>query len=95
LLRCAAPTEAMVDGGMIHDELISAITEWNPNLAEPVQRDTPLITSARLDSMGLFQVLLWVETKLGHPLDATAIDMAVEFETVDAIVAFVERERGR
>ncbi len=78
---------------MLHDELIRAIGEWNPGLDGTVQRDTPLITSARLDSLGLFQLLVWIEQKIDRPVDATSIDMAAEWDTVDAVVAFVERER--
>jgi acyl carrier protein len=79
---------------MLHDELIRSIGEWNPALDGSVGRETPLLSSGRLDSMGLFQLLVWIEQKTGHAIDATAIDMSAEWDTVDAIVAFVERERG-
>ncbi|HEX5133313.1 MAG TPA: acyl carrier protein [Candidatus Krumholzibacteria bacterium] len=78
----------------MHGELIAAIGEWNPALDGQIARDTPLITSARLDSLGLFQLLLWIERKVGRTIDATAIDMATEWDTVDTIIAFVERTRG-
>jgi len=79
----------------LHDELIRAIGEWSPALDGNVARETPLLSSGRLDSMGLFQLLVWIEQKAGHAIDATAVDMAVQWDTVDTIVAFVERERGR
>ncbi len=78
----------------LHDRLTAAITSWNLPLDAPLTRLTPLISSGRLDSLGLFRLLTWVEDALGHPVDATTIDMAVEWDTIDAVVAFVEREAG-
>lgn len=80
---------------MLRDELIGKIGEWNPSLAGTIRPDTPLITSARLDSMGLFQLLVWIEQTIARPVDATAIDMAAEWDTVDTVVAWVEREKKR
>ncbi|MBA3377144.1 MAG: hypothetical protein H0U00_15255 [Actinobacteria bacterium] len=79
---------------MLHDDLIASITEWDQSLGGSIEGDTPLITSARLDSLHLLWLLLWIEEKAGRQIDATVIDLAVEWNTVDAIVAFVERERG-
>ena len=79
---------------MLHDDLIASIAEWDQGLEGVVGRDTPLITSARLDSLQLLKLLLWIEEKAGREIDATVVDLAVEWNTVDAIVAFVERESG-
>jgi acyl carrier protein len=78
----------------LHDELIAAFATWNANLAG-IGRDTPLLTSGRLDSLALYQLLLWIEGKIGRPVDATLIDMPVQLNTVDLIVTFVEREGKR
>jgi acyl carrier protein len=80
---------------VLHDALIRAIGEWNPALDGSVKRETPLLSSGRLDSMGLFQLVMWIEQQAGRAIDATTVDMAAQWDTVDAIVAFVERERGR
>jgi acyl carrier protein len=77
-----------------HDDLIKAFGEWSPALAQDVARDTPLLTTGRLDSMAVFQLLLWIEERVGHPIDVTGIDMPSQWNTVNDIVAFVERERG-
>jgi acyl carrier protein len=79
----------------LRDELIAAISEWDQRTPEGVWADTPLITSARLDSLNLLRLLLWIEQKVERKVDATAIDLAAEWDTVDAIVAFVEQERSR
>ena len=79
---------------MLRDELLAAISEWNHTLDGTVEPDTPLLTSALLDSLQLVSLLLWIEEKAGRPIDATTVDLAIEWNTVDAIVAFVERTRG-
>jgi len=76
-----------------HDDLIAAFATWSPSLAENVARDTPLLTSGRLDSMAVFQLLLWIEARVGHAIDVTAIDMPAQWNTVNDIMAFVEKER--
>lgn len=76
-----------------HDELIAAFSTWSPALAQDVARDTPLLTSGRLDSLAVFQLLVWIEERVGRPIDVTAIDMPAQWNTVNDIVAFVERER--
>ena len=78
-----------------HDELIHAISSWSIAAGDGVRRDTSLIVSGRLDSMALFQLLLWIEERIGRAIDVTAVDMGSEWDTVDAIVAYVERERRR
>ena len=77
----------------LHDELIAAFASWSTGLAGNVTRDTPLLTSGRLDSAALFQLLLWIEQKIGRPIDVTSIDMPAQWNTADLIIAFVERER--
>jgi acyl carrier protein len=76
-----------------HDELIAAFATWSPALARDVARDTPLLTTGRLDSMAVFQLLLWIEERTGHSIDVTTIDMPAQWNTVNDIVSFVERER--
>jgi acyl carrier protein len=78
----------------MHDELLAAIADWNPALPGPISRHTPLITSACLDSLGLLKLLVWIEQRVGRPIDVTAIDMVKEWDSVNAIVSFVEREHG-
>ena len=72
---------------------MTSIADWGQGSDGTVRRDTALITSARLDSLHLFNLLVWIEEKVGRPIDATAIDIAEEWDTVDQIVAFIERER--
>ncbi len=77
----------------LHEELISAFATWSPSLARDVARETPLLTSGRLDSVALFQLLLWIEGRIGRPIDVTSVDMPAEWNTVNMIVSYVEREK--
>ncbi|HEX6790793.1 MAG TPA: hypothetical protein VF247_05750 [Candidatus Krumholzibacteria bacterium] len=77
----------------LHEDLISSFAQWSPALASGIARDTPLLTSGRVDSVALFQLLLWIEGRIGRPLDVTTIDMPAQWDTIDLIVAFVEREK--
>lgn len=79
---------------MLRDELISSIAQWDERLDGDVGPDTPLITSGRLDSLQLVRLLEWIEAKAGKPIDATVVDIANEWDTIDAVVAFVERARA-
>jgi acyl carrier protein len=79
----------------MHEELIAVIEDWSPSLQGTVDRRTPLLTSARLDSLGLFRLLLWIEQKVGHPINASTVDIVHEWDNVDAIVGFIEREAAR
>jgi len=76
-----------------HDDLMAAMATWSPALTQDVGRDTPLLTSGRLDSAAVFQLVLWLEQRIGHPIDVTRIDMPARWDTVDDIVAFMEAER--
>lgn len=79
--------------GAIHDQLIAAIEDWSPALQGTVGRQTPLITSARLDSLGLLRLLMWIEQHVGRSIDVSAIDIVEAWNDVDSIVRFVQSER--
>ena len=83
----------MKDDALRH-ELRSAIANWDPSGGAGLSDDTPLISSGRLDSFNLLRLVLWVEDEIGRPVDATRIDLAAEWDTVDRIVAFVARQRA-
>ena len=57
--------------------------------APVTRRSSRLHTSIRST---WWRLLLWIEERTGRQIDATAIDIAVEWNTVDAVVGFVERD---
>jgi acyl carrier protein len=76
-------------------ELISLIESWDLNIDGRLDVDTPLIASGLFDSLALFNLLVWIEQRIGAPIDPTSLDLAKEWDTVDDIVRFVDRRRSR
>ena len=77
----------------LHDDLIAAIAEWNPRLAGEIDCKTQLITTARLDSLGLVRLMMWIEERIGRPVDVTAVDLGRDWNDVDSIARFVQQRR--
>ena len=59
----------------------------------PVTDETPLVQSGLLDSVALFNLMLWIEEQTGRPLDPTRLDIRTELNTVTSILRLVERLR--
>lgn len=78
----------------LRDELLEFIREARVPGEEEVSEDTSLIRSGLIDSTGLFRLAVWVEDRVGHPLDLTRFDPAADWDTVSGIVEFVRRERS-
>ncbi|MGH7787063.1 MAG: hypothetical protein ACRERC_09375 [Candidatus Binatia bacterium] len=76
-------------------DLLRALEESGADLPADLDATTPLITSGLLDSAALFQVALWVEEQVADGLDLTAFDLAVEWDTVAGIEAFIARHARR
>ena len=74
-------------------ELVGAIEAWIPSLAGQVQAETPLFQSGQLDSLALFNLVLWVEDRAGAPVDAGSLEPARDWSTVTEILRYIERRR--
>jgi acyl carrier protein len=79
---------------LLRDELLALIGSWDVPLETELAHDTPLIGSGVFDSMALFNLLHWVEERVGAPVDPTAFDLVAEWDTVDLVVRFVEARRA-
>jgi acyl carrier protein len=77
------------------EELLALIASWDVEMDGPIDTDTPLIASGLFDSLALFNLVVWIEQRVGAPIDPTAVDLATEWDTVDAIVRFIDRRRNR
>ncbi len=73
-------------------ELIEAIREWAPAL-DPVDAETPLFQSGYFDSLALFNLVTWIEDRIGAPVEVDALDPTREWTTVAEILRYVERAR--
>ena len=56
--------------------------------------DTPLISSGLLDSLALFDLALWIEDRVGAPVDPEALDIGHQWDSLGRIVTFVEHRRS-
>lgn len=72
-------------------ELLRAMQEWVA--PGDLDRNTPLIQSGRFDSLGLLNLVLWVEAQIGRGVDPVAIDFSKDWNSVADIVRFVARNR--
>ena len=77
----------------LRDELMAQLPKWGADRNGDLNDDTSLIQSGRVDSLGLFELLLWIEAKTGGRLDPTSLDLPREWDTVADIVQYVTRRR--
>lgn len=63
--------------------------------AADLAADAPLITSGLINSVALFSLAVWIEEAIGRPVEITTVALPAEWDTMDAILAFIERERNR
>lgn len=77
------------------DDVIALIESWNLTMPKNWDGDTSLVRSGVIDSLALYQLILWIEEQVGKPVDPTKFDLASELDTVTGITRFVEKNRGR
>jgi len=77
----------------LRDQLVAAIHGWDVGLAGDLGDDVSLIRSGILDSVALFNLVLWVERQIGRPVDPTSFDLVNEWDTVDGVLRFIEQRR--
>jgi acyl carrier protein len=75
------------------EDLIALIEGSRVELPEPLCDDTSLIRSGLLDSLALFNLVLWIETQIGAPVNPAALDLSREWDTPADILRYIERER--
>jgi acyl carrier protein len=76
-------------------DLRGLITRSTPSLTGILGDNALLISSGVLESATLVDVALWVEDHVGTEIDLGAFDLATEWDSLNAIVDFVERRTGR
>jgi acyl carrier protein len=78
----------------VRDRLFAVLLEGNPDPRFNPDDRTSLIRSGALDSLGLFQLALWIETEIGEKLDLATIDPVNDWDTITDILAFVRKHVG-
>ncbi len=72
-------------------ELRTLILTGTPGLDRNLAESASLIASGLLESTTLVSVALWVEDHIGREMDLGAFDLVTEWDSMRAIVDFVER----
>ena len=76
------------------DELLRMInTEVSFDPSEEITPETDLLLTGLVDSLGVVQIVAWMEDRLG--IEIEPVDVVLEnFQTVDRMLAFVQRSRA-
>jgi acyl carrier protein len=77
----------------LRDRLLAVLEASDVVLDDEHEEETSLIKSGKLDSLGLFNLALFVESQIGSKVDVTAFDLAKEWNTVNDILKFIARFR--
>ena len=75
------------------DELTKLVESWNLPMPDKWDGNTSLVRSGILDSLALYQLILWIEKQIGKPADPTQFDLASELDSIADILNFVRRNR--
>lgn len=85
----------MLDGEVtaFADELLAMINaEVSFDPSEEITPDTDLLLTGLVDSLGVVQIVAWMEDRLG--IEIEPVDVVLEnFQTVDRMLAFVKRRQ--
>lgn len=70
------------------------VDEFMPDVSvDELDSDFDLLTGGVVDSLGLLQVVAWLETEFDVVVDDSELGPE-SFRTVDAIKAYIEQSRG-
>jgi acyl carrier protein len=75
----------------LRHELHALIRSWNPALSSDVDDHSSLIGSGIIDSLALFNLILWIEAKSGRTIDPAAVNVTRDWDTVAAILQYLDQ----
>src|SRR5512137_1252129 len=78
----------------VSDRLNAFVQQTHSKKLREVRPDQSLIRSGLIDSLAFFQLVLWIERETGSHIDVSNVDVQNELDTLDQIVAFVEKRKG-
>jgi acyl carrier protein len=79
---------------LLRDELIGLMESSGCTLPPAIDDHTSLITSGLLDSLALFNLIVWIETKTGRRIDPASVDVAHEWDSITNILRFIRSSSG-
>ena len=74
---------------LLRDELVGLIRTWS-SAPLSLDDDTSLIASGLLDSLALFNLILWVEEKTGRSIEPTSVNPVAEWDSIPKILQYVQ-----
>jgi acyl carrier protein len=79
----------------LREDLRLFLGEQGLDLPADADDSVPLFGEGRLDSRALFNLVLWIEERIGSPVDPTAFDLALEWGSIGKILAFLAAHTRR
>lgn len=73
-------------------QLHQALESWGVDPADLADEHNSLIGAGLLDSLALFNLSVWLEERLGRPIDPARLDVLTEWDSVASILRFIERQ---
>ncbi len=77
----------------VRERLVRLLEEGNPESSIEPDDGMSLIRSGRIDSLGLYNLALWVEEEVRSSLDMTTLDPSKEWDTIPDILEYIEKHR--
>jgi len=84
-----AKTFSEADRRDLRAKLVATIEASNAELDGQLADDTSLIKSGKIDSLGLFNLAVFIEREAGRKVDVASFDLAKEWDTVTDILNFI------
>jgi len=78
----------------VRKRLIAILESSDVDCNGELKDDTSLIKSGKLDSLGLFNLALFIESEIGRELDVASFDFSHEWDTVAGILGFIGQHRA-
>ena len=74
---------------LLRDELVGLIQTWS-SVPLSLDDDTSLIASGLLDSLALFNLILWIEQKTGRSIEPTSVNLVAEWDSITRILQYIQ-----
>lgn len=78
----------------ITDFINGKLKDSGKTIPEDFGSSTPLITSGLLESLYLLELAVFIEETTGTSFDLTSLDFTTEWNTIEAIVKFVNNHNS-